>query len=182
MIALFIVLAALPSPVSLSSTIASNQDPTSTHSAVVEACGPSFFKLKGFYSVVVSEEHAACLDELALRLTQDPNLSLVIDGHRDSGERVGISITRAGFHRRYLVEDKLIDPARISERNFSDTCPHPEGEAALNARVEHWLLAREAGDSDIAKAKRCANSSTPLVATTEKALPWKGKWKSEGLY
>ena len=75
------------------------------------SCSPSFFRLN---SPVVGEEQAACLDELALRMTQNPAMRLVLDGHRDARDRTGISLTRAYLARRYLVEEKGISSSRIT--------------------------------------------------------------------
>ena len=88
---------------------------------VIKPCGPIYFP---FNSSRINNEHKACLDQVALGLQQDPRAALVIDGHRDSSERVGISLSRANNARDYLVSEKGVDPARITVRNFGDTCPH----------------------------------------------------------
>src|ERR1044071_6006054 len=100
-------------------------------------------------------------------MQQDPRASLVIDGHRDSSERAGISLTRANNARDYLVDSKNIDSARITIRNFSDTCPYENGDSKLNSRVEFWVVPEGATVSDINTVKRCANGITPRVVTNE---------------
>ena len=127
-------------------------------------CGPIFFP---FNSARINNEHKACLDEIALRMQQDPRASLVVDGHRDSSERVGISLTRANNARDYLVNEKGVDTARITVRNFGDTCPHDSGDPNLNRRVEFWIVPADGNAADIAGLKKCASGATPQVITTE---------------
>ncbi|HKV40507.1 MAG TPA: OmpA family protein [Blastocatellia bacterium] len=122
----------------------------------VTPCGPLFFPLN---NARIDNQHKACLDDIALKMQQDPRSSLVIDGHRDSKERVGISLTRANNARDYLVNEKGIDSARITVRNFGDTCPYESGDQALNRRVELWYLAGCAKMADI--PKKCAAGATP---------------------
>jgi hypothetical protein len=104
-------------------------------------------------------------------MQQDPRSSLVIDGHRDSSERVGISLTRANNARDYLTTEKGIDGNRITVRNFSDTCPHESGDPNLNRRVEFWIVPEGASISDIDALKRCASGASPQVITTEEPAP-----------
>ena len=125
-------------------------------------CGPIFFK---FNAARINNEHKACLDDIALRLQQDPRASIVIDGHRDASERVGISLTRANNARDYLVTEKGVDSARITVRNFGDSCPHESGDPALNRRVEFWLLPDGANIEGIKKV--CGGGASPRVITDE---------------
>jgi len=131
-------------------------------------CGPIFFP---FNSARINNEHKACLDDIALKLQGDPRASVVIDGHRDSSERVGISLTRANNARDYLVNEKGIDAARITVRNFGDTCPHESGDPNLNRRVEFWLIPDGASASAIDNMKKCAAGANPQVITTETPAP-----------
>jgi hypothetical protein len=131
---------------------------------LIRPCGPIFFP---FNSARINNEHKACLDQIALSLMQDPRAALVIDGHRDSAERVGISLTRANNARDYLVNEKAVDSARITVRNFSDTCPQEKGEAQLNRRVEFWVLPEGATMADADAAKRCRAGSSPREVTNE---------------
>ncbi|MGH8597206.1 MAG: AMIN domain-containing protein, partial [Gammaproteobacteria bacterium] len=131
---------------------------------VIKPCGPLFFP---FNSARLNNEHKACLDQIPLALEQDPRAALVIDGHRDSSERVGISLTRAYNTRDYLVGEKRVDPARITVRNFGDTCPQELSDPRLNRRVEMWILPEGANTSDIASLKRCRAGSTPREITGE---------------
>ena len=127
-------------------------------------CGPIFFP---FNSARINNEHKACLDDIALRLQQDPRATVVIDGHRDSTERVGISLTRANNARDYLVNEKGIDSARITIRNYGDTCPHESGDANLNRRVEFFVLPERATMAGVDQLKKCASGSSPRVITDE---------------
>ena len=115
----------------------------------------------------INNEHKACLDQIALALDQDPRAALVVDGHRDTTERLGISLTRANNARDYLVSEKSVDPARITIRNFGDTCPFERGEANLNRRVELWVLPQGTTIDDVDAVKRCRPGSSPRVITNE---------------
>jgi hypothetical protein len=134
----------------------------------ISPCGPIFFP---FNAARITNEHKACLDEIALRMQQDPRSSLLIDGHRDSSERVGISLTRANNARDYLVNEKGIDSARITVRNFGDTCPHESGDPNLNRRVEFWIIPADGRASDVDRLKKCGAGATPQVITTEEPAP-----------
>src|SRR5262245_26472539 len=101
---------------SVAPSFAQNQPETPTIYEQYSVCGPAFFQLN---SVPVTEDEAACLDEITLRLKMDETLSLVIDAHRHSIERKGISLTRAYYARRYLHEFGGIALSRITVRNFS---------------------------------------------------------------
>lgn len=127
-------------------------------------CGPIFFP---FNSARINNEHKACLDDIALRLQQDPRATVIIDGHRDASERVGISLTRANNARDYLVTEKGIDSARITIRNYGDTCAHESGDANLNRRVEFYILPDQAQMSAVDQMKRCGAGSSPRVITDE---------------
>jgi hypothetical protein len=151
-------------------------------SRIVKSCGPSFFAASGARAAMINCEMAACLDDLALRLSQDTDLVLVIDGHRDKEERAGISLNRAYHLRRYLIEDAGVDANRITVRNFSDSCPHEAQDQDLNRRVEYWLLPFWMPVNEIAQFKKCDAGSLPSVIETEKPLRWRHDWKSESLY
>jgi outer membrane protein OmpA-like peptidoglycan-associated protein len=151
---------------SCSTTVTITPPPEVRKPEIVTPCGPIFFP---FNSARINNEHKACLDEIALRMQQDPRASLVIDGHRDSSERVGISLTRANNGRDYLVNEKGIDSARITVRNYGDTCPHESGDANLNRRVEFWIIPEGASVDDI--QKKCAAGATGTIITTEEPAP-----------
>jgi hypothetical protein len=153
---------------SCTASVTVNAPPPVIAATPITPCGPIFFP---YNSARINNEHKACLDEIALRLQQDPRSSLVIDGHRDSSERVGISLTRANNARDYLTGEKAIDSARITVRNFGDTCPHESGDPNLNRRVEFWILPEGATASAIDTVKRCGGGATPSVITTEEPAP-----------
>ncbi|MGH9828858.1 MAG: OmpA family protein, partial [Blastocatellia bacterium] len=152
---------------SCNTTVTVGQAPV-TPVAPVQPCGPLYFP---FNSARINNEHKACLDEVALKMQQDPRSSVVIDGDRDTKERVGISLTRANNARDYLVNEKGIDAARITVRNYGDTCPDPSGDSALNRRVVLWFLPDGAKMEGIDSSKECASGSTPQVLTNEEPAP-----------
>lgn len=88
----------------------------------------------------VNNVHKAILDDVALRLEQDPTAILVIDGHQDASEPPNLSRRRAENVKRYLVREKGIDPDRIVVRFFGARRPHPSGKRELNRRVELWIV------------------------------------------
>jgi outer membrane protein OmpA-like peptidoglycan-associated protein len=88
----------------------------------------------------VNNVHKAILDDVALRLRQEPTAVLVIDGHADKGEPANISRRRAEGTKDYLVKEKGIDANRIVVRFFGTSRPHPSGERARNRRVELWFV------------------------------------------
>jgi hypothetical protein len=153
---------------SCSTTITVSEVPPPIPPKIGVPCGPIFFP---FNSARINNEHKACLDEIALQLQQDPRSTLVIDGHRDSSERAGISLTRAFNARDYLVTEKNINKARIAVRNFTDSCPYPGGDAKLNRRVEFWVVPEGASIPDINPLKQCAPGARPRIVTDEKPAP-----------
>jgi outer membrane protein OmpA-like peptidoglycan-associated protein len=88
----------------------------------------------------INNEHKAILDDVATRLVADPRARLYIDGHADRGERRNISRQRAENAKAYLVNNRQIDPNRITVRDFGTTRPHPSGDRKLNRRVELWIV------------------------------------------
>ena len=139
----------------------------------ISPCGPIFFR---YNSARINNEHKACLDEIALRMQQDPRAALLIDGHRDSSERVGISLTRANNARDYLVNEKGVDSARITVRNYGDSCPHESGDPNLNRRVEFWIVPEGGNASEVDALKKCPNGriitdETPAVSDDTKRPP-----------
>lgn len=131
---------------------------------IIVPCGPLYFP---FNSARINNEHKACLfTDVALRLLQNPRSVLVIDGHRDSSERVGISLTRANNARDALVREGNVS-AEIIVRNFGDTCPDASGRPEFNRKVEMWVLPEGTSISQIDQRKRCAPGSSPRVITTE---------------
>ena len=153
---------------SCSTTVAVIVTPAPEKHPPISPCGPIFFP---FNSARINNEHKACLDQIALQMQQDPRSSLVVDGHRDSSERVGISLTRANNARDYLVNEKGVDSARITVRNFGDTCPHDSGDPNLNRRVEFWIVPADGNAADIDGMKKCGSGATPQVITTEEPAP-----------
>jgi hypothetical protein len=148
------------------SSLTEQQPPAARRPGAVKSCGPSLFAPG---SIRVSNELKACLDQVTFSLLQDPRTTLIIDGHRDALEAVGISLTRAIKARDYLVTGKRLDLARIMVRNFGDTCPRDVKDRRLNRRVELWVLPAGASTSDIDLFKQCAPGSTARLVAEEKS-------------
>jgi len=91
-------------------------------------------------SARVNNVHKAILDDVALRLRQEPTAVVIVDGHADKGEPANVSRRRAENAKNYLVREKGIDPNRIVVRSFGADRPHPSGERARNRRVELWFV------------------------------------------
>jgi outer membrane protein OmpA-like peptidoglycan-associated protein len=75
------------------------------------------------------------LDDVAARLQNDRNATLLIDGHSDKGEKAGTAQRRAQRVRDYLVNEKQVDAGRIEIRNYDNARPDPSGDRNLNRRV-----------------------------------------------
>jgi len=91
-------------------------------------------------SARVDNVHKAILNDIALRLQQEPQDRLYIDGHCDRGEPVRLAEQRAQNVKRDLVTRLKVDPNRIVVRSFGATRPDPSGERAKNRRVELWIV------------------------------------------
>lgn len=143
---------------------------------VIQPCGPLFFK---YNTARVDNTHKACLDEIALQLRNDPRSYVIVDGHRDSSERVGISLTRANNVADDLKTRGGVDPGRITVRNFGDTCPHESMDPNLNRRVEMWIVPGDynttppcvSAEEWIRTHKKCGSGANPQIITTEEAAP-----------
>ena len=66
--------------------------------------------------VRVDNEGKACLDDIALQLTRDPNASLVIVGKHDASEKPEAAAERTLNVRQYMADEKRIDSSRIQIR------------------------------------------------------------------
>lgn len=66
--------------------------------------------------VRVDNEGKACLDDVALQLTRDPNASLVIVGKHDASEKPEAAAERTLNVRQYMTDEKRIDSNRIHVR------------------------------------------------------------------
>jgi outer membrane protein OmpA-like peptidoglycan-associated protein len=80
----------------------------------------------------------ACLDDLALRMNQDPAGRIVIIGHADKSERYPdvIARKRAEAIKGYLVTQGGVDEARISVRSAGAAEPLDTGRG-LRARAKN---------------------------------------------
>jgi hypothetical protein len=64
-------------------------------------------------SAYVDNRSKAVLDDVALKLQQDPNLTAVLSGSAEAGEAPGMALRRAQNAMVYLTKSKGIDPQRI---------------------------------------------------------------------
>jgi outer membrane protein OmpA-like peptidoglycan-associated protein len=84
----------------------------------------------------------ACLDDVALRLRQDPRSRVIIVGHADGSERMPevIGRKRAEAMKAYLVTERGVEDARITTRSAGSGKPLDTGTSAAararNRRVE----------------------------------------------
>jgi outer membrane protein OmpA-like peptidoglycan-associated protein len=61
----------------------------------------------------VDNRSKAVLDDVALKMQQDPNLNAVLSGSSDAGEPRSMGLQRAQNAMAYLTKSKGIDPQRI---------------------------------------------------------------------
>lgn len=80
------------------------------------------------------------LDDVVLRLQNDRNATIIIDGHSDKGEKPGTAKIRAERVRDELVNTKNVDAGRIEIRSFDDQRPDPSGDRNANRRVIIYVV------------------------------------------
>ena len=78
----------------------------------------------------VDNRSKAVLDDVALKMQQDPNLNAVLAGSADPGEAHGMALQRAQNSMTYLTKSKGIDASRIQTK----------ASAEPGRRVEVWTL------------------------------------------
>jgi outer membrane protein OmpA-like peptidoglycan-associated protein len=78
----------------------------------------------------VDNRSKAVLDDVALKLQQDPNLTVVLSGSADAGEPRSMGLQRAQNAMAYLTKFKGIDPQRIQVKAGTET----------GRRVEVWTM------------------------------------------
>lgn len=88
-------------------------------------------------STRVTNVHKAALDDVALRLRQEPQARLVVDGYAGPAESAQQARRRAQNVKTYLVREKGIDPDRIVVRGFG---PERQPTAERRRRVELWIV------------------------------------------
>ncbi|MBI4470356.1 MAG: OmpA family protein, partial [Acidobacteria bacterium] len=82
----------------------------------------------------------AVLDDVALRLQQDPRATAVLDGHTEKGEPASLGLRRAENAKRYLVRDRHVDATRIAVRNFGAEGADAASRDGQNRRVDVWIV------------------------------------------
>ena len=103
----------------------------------IRPCGPIFFKSN---TSKIEEPQEACLEEIALMLSDHSDISLVIDGHNRSTEANSLAAARAKVCLNYLIRHKGIESSRLTIRSFGSKCPHESGLSELDGRVEFSYL------------------------------------------
>jgi len=78
----------------------------------------------------VDNRSKAVLDDVALKMQQDPNLNAVLSGSADSGEPRSLGLQRAQNAMAYLTKSKGIDPQRIQTKASTEP----------GRKVEVWTL------------------------------------------
>jgi hypothetical protein len=78
----------------------------------------------------VDNRSKAVLDDVALKMQQDPNLNAVLSGSADSGEPRSMGLQRAQNAMIYLTKSKGIDPQRIQTKASTEP----------GRKVEVWTL------------------------------------------
>lgn len=78
----------------------------------------------------VDNRSKAVLDDVALKLQQDPNLNVVLSGSADAGEPRSLGLQRAQNAMAYLTKFKGIDPQRIQTKAGTEP----------GRKVEVWTL------------------------------------------
>jgi outer membrane protein OmpA-like peptidoglycan-associated protein len=81
-------------------------------------------------SSYVDNRSKAVLDDVALKMQQDPNLNAVLSGSADSGEPRSMGLQRAQNAMAYLTKSKGIDPQRIQTKAGTEP----------GRKVEVWTL------------------------------------------
>ena len=78
----------------------------------------------------VDNRSKAVLDDVALKMQQDPNLNAVLSGSADAGEPRSMALQRAQNAMAYLTKSKGIDPQRIQTKAATEP----------GRKVEVWTL------------------------------------------
>jgi hypothetical protein len=81
-------------------------------------------------SAYVDNRSKAVLDDVALKMQQDPNLNAVLSGSAIAGEGAGMALRRAQNAMAYLTKSKGIDPQRIQVKAGAEP----------GQKVEIWTL------------------------------------------
>ena len=114
----------------------------------------------GFNSSALLPQHIEELRVAVSHMNTNPNWTLVIEGHRDTAERPGLSQERINRARDQLVSELGLDAARIISRNLCASCP-VEGNSDLNRRIEIGAVDQGSGipdDFSLNTVSKCAKA------------------------
>jgi len=89
-------------------------------------------------SARINNVDKACLDDVSLKMQNDPRASLTITGYSDQTEKVAkmLSKRRAEAAKAYLVKEKQLDPSRIEAQGAAPAKGSNPDEQKKNRRVE----------------------------------------------
>jgi outer membrane protein OmpA-like peptidoglycan-associated protein len=155
----------------------------SSNEAVV-VCEAVLFSASDFARVRNDAEHKKCFEDIAIKLEEfklkdPPEVPFfVIDGHRDSTETRGISLTRANNFRDFLVGELQVEGSHIKVRHFGDTCPlatpsSTTSTGEMNRRIQIWIVAKDKEAPKDRAGMKCRSGSTPREITDEQPAPSK---------
>ena len=109
----------------------------------------------------VDNRSKAVLDDVALKLQQDPNLTAVLSGSADPGEPRSMALQRAQNAMVYLTKSKGIDPQRIQVKAGTEP----------GRKVEVWTLPAGATLPGNAPAQPPQGTTQPQEPTQPAAQP-----------
>lgn len=95
----------------------------------------------------LSNVDKACLDDVAQRLSADPQAHVVVIGHSDAKETASaVAQKRADAVKTYLSKERSIDESRITSRSAPADAGADATAQAGNRRVEVWFVPQGASD------------------------------------
>jgi hypothetical protein len=111
-------------------------------------------------SAYVDNRSKAVLDDVALKMQQDPNLNAVLSGSAIAGEGPGMALRRAQNAMTYLTKSKGIDPQRIQVKTGAEP----------GQKVEIWTLPAGAQLPGAAQPGAAQPGTQPVI-TPQPAAP-----------
>jgi hypothetical protein len=108
-------------------------------------------------SAYVDNRSKAVLDDVALKMQQDPNLNAVLSGQAQPGEAAGMALRRAQNAMAYLTTSKGIDPQRIQAKASTEP----------GQKVEVWTLPAGAAMPGTTPAGQPPQGAAPQDQSTQ---------------
>jgi WD40 repeat protein len=162
--ALFLALVAFAAPCSfLPAPVAASTRQLSASGPVPEISPIDFSYDSAAFSTC---SDGAVVDDLAIRMFQDPSLRVVFDGHSSPGEEANLDVERVERARDYLVDEKGLDPRRVILRAFGTRfLPRTQ---FVRERAEFTLIRPDTALSDVALG---AVAPSPAVTRVPRLAP-----------